>query len=122
MTTLKIAFEPPDNGVGGIARTARPIDFAHLSRQTMGDKELEAEVLRLFAREARQLTERLASEPAAARPQIAHRLKGAARGVGAFAVAAAAEALEADPDDGGRVAAVLSSVIEAADFICGLSR
>lgn len=122
MAAPKIAFEPPETGRSGLAPSARPIDFAHLARQTMGDKELEAEVLGLFAREARNLVERLASEPASARREIAHRLKGAARGVGAFPVAAVAEALEAQPDDEALLAALLRSVAEAVDFICGLSR
>lgn len=122
VTVLKIAFEPPENARGGPARAGRPIDFGHLGRQTMGDKDLEAEVLGLFAREVRQLTERLAREPVSARPEIAHRLKGAARGVGAFPVATAAEALEAQPDDEGKAAALLRSVAEVIDFICGLSR
>ena len=122
MAAVTIAFDPPENGGGGTFPAGRPIDFAHLQRQTMGDKDLEAEILSLFAREARQLVDRLAHEPASARPGIAHRLKGAARGVGAFRVAAAAEALEALPDESATMSALLRSVTEAADFICGLSR
>ncbi len=122
MAAFKIAFEPPESRPGGLGAAARPIDFAHLGRQTMGDKGLEEEVLGLFAREARCSVDRLGREPVTGRSSVAHRLKGAARGVGAFAVAEAAEALETHPEDEAAMAALLHAVAEAVDFICGLSR
>lgn len=67
------------------------IDHAHLRRYTMGDLQLEAEVLALFANE---LPRTLASLQAAATVKdwkiAAHTLKGSARSVGAWRVAAAA--------------------------------
>jgi HPt (histidine-containing phosphotransfer) domain-containing protein len=63
---------------------------------TDGDRALAREVLRLFEAQAeRQLAAIEAAGDAKARVQAAHTLKGAARGVGAFAVAAAAEEIEA---------------------------
>jgi len=74
-----------------------PIDRAHLSRMTLGDHRLAREVLALFDRQIEILVERIrAAEPAAV-PALAHTLKGSARGVGAWPMARAAEALEAAP-------------------------
>lgn len=75
------------------------IDLVHLSRQTLGDGFLEAELLSLFDRQAEQFRARLASAQRAGegkwRGDLAHTLKGSARAVGAFEVARAAEAYEA---------------------------
>ncbi len=70
------------------------IDLAHLARMTLGERGLEAEVLDLFERQADVLLAHIrdATPPAAA--AFAHTLKGSARGIGAFGVAAAAEAIE----------------------------
>jgi HPt (histidine-containing phosphotransfer) domain-containing protein len=122
MSTMKIAFEPPERSLGGCASKGGVIDFEHLARQTMGDKDLEAEVLRLFAREARGSLDRLAHEPAVERQKIAHRLKGAARGVGAFAIAEAAEALELRPADPAQLAKLARNVTAAEDLISSLLR
>jgi HPt (histidine-containing phosphotransfer) domain-containing protein len=71
------------------------IDLAHLERATFGDKALAREVLALFDRHAETLIAELADATTVhARRQAAHTLKGAARGVGAQAVAKAAERLE----------------------------
>jgi HPt (histidine-containing phosphotransfer) domain-containing protein len=72
----------------------RPIDFAHLSRMTLGDRELEIEVLQLFDRQARMLTLRMRDAGPAAIAASAHTLKGSARGIGAWRVARAADAVE----------------------------
>jgi HPt (histidine-containing phosphotransfer) domain-containing protein len=72
-----------------------PFDLAHLQRMTHGDRALAREVLRLFdGQSERQLGAIEAAADATARAAAAHALKGAARGVGAFAVADAAEAVE----------------------------
>ncbi len=74
------------------------LDLVHLSRQTFGDHALETELLALFERQAAQLAGGLAAPRSmgdtGARIDLAHMLKGSARSVGAFAVAAAAEAYE----------------------------
>ena len=51
MAALRIAFEAPDTPGNSAAAGRKPIDFAHLAAQTMGDKALEIEVLQLFARQ-----------------------------------------------------------------------
>jgi HPt (histidine-containing phosphotransfer) domain-containing protein len=78
-----------------IAGEAAVIDAAHLARMTLGDRKLEREVLELFDRQAEMLLARMrAAEPAGV-ASLAHALVGSARGIGAWRVAAAAEALEA---------------------------
>jgi HPt (histidine-containing phosphotransfer) domain-containing protein len=60
---------------------------------TLGERDLEREVLSLFAEQSRDLAERLAAAPTAALA-LAHTLKGSARAIGAFGVADAAQSLE----------------------------
>jgi HPt (histidine-containing phosphotransfer) domain-containing protein len=71
-----------------VDRTNRPLDLVHLARQTMGDRGLECEVLRMFERQVNLYFERVR---ATTDPQeIAmglHTLKGASLGVGAMALA-----------------------------------
>ncbi|MDQ0320523.1 HPt (histidine-containing phosphotransfer) domain-containing protein [Pararhizobium capsulatum DSM 1112] len=122
MAALQIAFEAPDN-----SHTARPlpskaIDLEHLSNQTMGDKALEIEVLQLFARQTRQLLKNLSEDTGGARGEIAHRLKGAALGIGAFAVAEAAGAVERDPSEPAHIALLSAAVLDAELFILRLCR
>jgi HPt (histidine-containing phosphotransfer) domain-containing protein len=70
-------------------------DVAFLDRVTFGDRKLARELLMLFGAQANSLALAIAS--AADRPtqrEAAHRLKGAARAVGAFEVARVAEEIE----------------------------
>jgi HPt (histidine-containing phosphotransfer) domain-containing protein len=69
------------------------IDTDHLVRMTLGERELEREVLQLFAQQATDLVARLERLPREG-ASLAHTLKGSARGIGAFAVAQAADDLE----------------------------
>lgn len=71
--------------------TSCPLDLAHLVEQTFGNADLEAEVLRLFLKQAPDCLERLKAGPDAG---TAHLLLGSARGIGATKVASAAAALE----------------------------
>ena len=61
---------------------------------TLGDGSLQREVLELFDRQAGMLIARMRQASPAAAAACAHTLKGSARGIGAFAVAGAAEAVE----------------------------
>jgi HPt (histidine-containing phosphotransfer) domain-containing protein len=76
------------------APSGRPIDLAHLARQTMGDRALEQEVLGLFVRQALAARPRLAAANADERRRLAHTLKGSARSVGAFGLADCLEQVE----------------------------
>lgn len=103
----------------------RPIDLVHLARQTFGERDLESELLRLFDRQSRQIVDRLTDGPVSEsrwRADLAHTLKGSARAVGAFGVAAAAEAYELDARAGAdlaRALATLSAAVSAAHEAIG---
>ncbi|WP_051961287.1 Hpt domain-containing protein [Devosia riboflavina] len=76
-------------------RTMRPVDLVHLAKQCLGDEGLELEVLRLFDTTLRDYYARL--KLAAGFDDLAlvlHSIKGAAGGVGAWAVADMAKAME----------------------------
>ena len=70
------------------------IDTAHLSRMTLGDHALEIQVLELFDRQADLLMGRMREVAPAGVATLAHTLTGSARGIGAWRVADASEALE----------------------------
>lgn len=71
------------------------IDIEHLSRQTDGDHELERELLALFAQQCVRLLRTIHGDAEKqARMDAAHTLKGAARAVGAWGVADAADRIE----------------------------
>jgi HPt (histidine-containing phosphotransfer) domain-containing protein len=89
-----------------------PIDTEHLKRMTLGDAGLEREVLAMFAGQAVGLIGTLAGLPADA-SALAHKLKGSARGIGAFRVADAAEALETALQGGDDPAQALAELNEA---------
>jgi HPt (histidine-containing phosphotransfer) domain-containing protein len=74
----------------------RAIDLVHLARQTGGDEQLEHELLALFAEQCdRQIQVIRSAGEMMKRQDAAHTLKGAARAVGAWHVADAAERVEA---------------------------
>ena len=70
------------------------IDRGHLAHVTFGDRNLEREVLLLFDRQAVLLIARMRTSNPSAVATLAHTLKGSATGIGARAVAHAAEAAE----------------------------
>ena len=73
-----------------------PLDRLHLARQTLGDSELEREILVLFRRQSDLMLSRLIeARDAEERRSAAHTLKGSARAIGAWQVAEAAAAIEA---------------------------
>lgn len=76
---------------------SRAIDLVHLAQQTLGDRELEIELLTLFERQAGIIMARLRQEGGDCdkwRHDLSHTLKGSARAVGAMRVAAAAQYYE----------------------------
>jgi len=79
-----------------------PIDLQHLARMTLDDAGLEREVLGMFVKQSTRIVDALAASPADALGNavgdalvLAHTLKGAARAIGAFRVAAGAAGVEA---------------------------
>ncbi len=75
-------------------RTQGAIDETHLSRMTLGDRQLEREVLEIFLRQSVIMLERIAGAEPAVAAAAAHMLLGSARGIGAWRVARAVERLE----------------------------
>ena len=92
------------------------VDLAHLARYTGGDAALNAEILRLFDAQASELAHKLKSiidaRDAKEWKLATHTLKGAARGIGAFALGDAAAAAEpVDLADSRTTSAALESVL-----------
>ena len=73
-----------------------PVDLVHLSRQTLGDRELEKEVLNLFVNQSTLYLRRLQeANSIKERKSVAHTIQGSARGLGAWQVAEEAAKFEA---------------------------
>ena len=91
------------------------IDLSHLARYTGGDRALNAEILKLFDGQVSEMVGQLLLilEQRDARKwrEVTHTIKGAARGVGAFAMGAAAA--DAEPVDPGTQPERAVEVIEA---------
>lgn len=86
---------PADQGSApSIEPAEAALDIDHLGRMTLGDRDLEREVLQLFDRQTAMLAERLRGATAAVAASCAHTLKGSARGIGAWRLAHAAERVE----------------------------
>lgn len=115
------AFSMPGGEVCGRA-PSRPVDLVHLARQTMGDRDLEREVLCLFVQQALSARDRIADAGESERLNLAHGLKGSARGVGAFAVADCAAEIERQPNDARIVGKLGMLIEEVRDFIAAISR
>jgi len=83
----------------------QPVDPVHLGRYTGGDRALNQEILGLFEKQCHEILAQLEafakeSGDGKAWREITHTLKGAARGIGAFALAdAAAEAEKTELND-----------------------
>lgn len=99
-----------------------PVDLVHLERQTMGDRQLQREVLSLLAEQARSTSLRVGSASPEDRIAMAHGLKGAARGVGAFALADCADALEREPEVEQHRISLEQAVDEFLNFLRRLER
>lgn len=119
--TMSMAFARP-GGETCPPSQARPIDLGHLARQTMGDRAMEQDVLAMFVQQALLVLERLAGAKPEERARLAHSLKGSARGIGAFAVADCAEAIERDPNAPRLTKALAEKIKEARDFIAAINR
>lgn len=122
MAVLNIAYEAPDNHTGYKPSAKRPIDLVHLATQTHGDKSLEVELLQIFAKLARQSMRDIIAGTGEDPREIAHRLKGSARAIGAFSVSDAADLIETSGADAGRIARLNAAVIDAENFIASLIR
>ena len=116
-----VAFSMPGGETCGKARS-RPVDLVHLARQTLGDREVEREVLDLFIHQAVSVREKILSADTKQRLFMAHGLKGSARGIGAFAIADCAAVIEKDPEDVHALKRLGVLIDEVRDFIAAISR
>lgn len=101
-------------------KSPMPIDLDHLERQTMGDKALGREVLGLFVEQSVSVRDKLALAVQSERILLAHGLKGAARGVGAFAVAECADAIERNPGESVHIERLTTLVEDVRAFVASL--
>jgi HPt (histidine-containing phosphotransfer) domain-containing protein len=116
-----IAFSMPGGDASGAGRS-RPVDMAHLARQTMGDRGLEQEVLALFVQHALSVRDKITEADIHERLLLAHGLKGSARGIGAFAIAECATEIEHTPEDNRTLRRLGTLIDEVRDFIAAISR
>ncbi|MEQ1755875.1 MAG: Hpt domain-containing protein [Micropepsaceae bacterium] len=100
------------------ARGNAAVDYAHLKVQAADDLDVMREVLQLFVVHTEQLMTELAhASDVRTWKQIAHSLKGSARGVGAFTLAEAAADAELAPLDKSKITALNAAFSEARVFI-----
>lgn len=92
-------FAPTGEASGDPDGTHMSIDLSHLARQTMNDPDLQREVLLIFIEQLSIARRDLAAAEGDQRRRLAHKLKGAARAVGAFALADCAERIIERPHD-----------------------
>jgi HPt (histidine-containing phosphotransfer) domain-containing protein len=108
-----------------LAPDETPIDLSHLSRATLGRRDLEREVLSLFDHQSADIVAKL-ERGAADRRFLVHTLKGSAMGIGAFGVVSAAQQFESAIADGvsldDALLALQHAVTEARSAIYGLLR
>lgn len=117
----KPAIHSPTDG----AREARggldaAVDLAHLSRMTLGEKQLQGEVLALFDQQAAMLLARMKGAPPKMAAALAHTLAGSARGIGAWEVARAAQEVELAAR--GSVLAETASAVSVLERMVGRAR
>ena len=105
-----------------MSATGRPIDLAHLTRQTMGDRALETEILSMFAKQMSGARASMGNANADERKRLAHTIKGTARSVGAFHVADVAERIERAPLNSTLLADLGDEIAHALDFIAAINR
>jgi HPt (histidine-containing phosphotransfer) domain-containing protein len=121
--------EPAPESMPESGACPKVLDLDHLARYTMGNRELERELLRLFRTQIRVQVTGVAQARDAPDPDgqawrfATHTLKGVARSIGAWAIADTAEKLEqlgrdgdrGDRGDYGRLMAALATQIAACE-------
>ena len=118
---IGVAFSMPGGEVSGPARR-RPVDLVHLARQTMGDRDLEREVLALFVQQVLSVRDKIGDADVRERLLLAHGLKGSARGVGAFSIADCAAEIERQPQESRHLKRLSTLIDEVRDFIAAINR
>jgi HPt (histidine-containing phosphotransfer) domain-containing protein len=86
-------------GAGETAGPRAAFDPERLERATFGDAALRAELLGMFETQLKDALPVLRIQAGEHRWRLAHGIKGAARGLGAYRLADCAAAMERDPHD-----------------------
>jgi HPt (histidine-containing phosphotransfer) domain-containing protein len=103
-----------ERSIEGRKASSRPVDLVHLSRYTLGERDLEREVLELFCSQSFRYLDQLRQSPSDQDwKDLIHTLKGSARAIGAWRVAEAAE--RAEPLSGESLANSRAARIEEID-------
>ena len=118
---VTLAFSCP-GGDRSSTLAVRPVDLAHLGRQTMGDRALEQEVLGLFVQQLATIADRIEAGDHAERPRLGPTLRGSAAGVGAFALSECAAEIEAAPGNLELITKLSVLIAETRDFIATINR
>jgi HPt (histidine-containing phosphotransfer) domain-containing protein len=93
-TACSLRFFQANSAMPATARSIAIIDRDHLERQTIGDRDLQRELLTLFLKQSRKLIDMMHFDDMNEMRYLVHTMKGSARAIGAFDVAEAARALE----------------------------
>lgn len=121
----RTAVQPSGVGRRLLKQAERPpVDREHLDRTTFGDVRLQTEVLRLFLKQMSDQSALLrGTDDLDVRREAAHTLVGAAKGIGAFKVAAIAGEIErAKGPIIARMKALDAATAAARDFIADILR
>ena len=102
------------------AGMAKPVDLVHLSTLTMGDRDLEQQVLSIFLSQSEIYVKSWKqAQNQDTRMRAAHSLKGASRGIGAWELAELAQ--EAEVPGFSNIEAIESEVARVNDYIRSLT-
>ena len=112
----------PGGEIADMREGARPIDLSHLARRTSGDRELERELLTMFAEQAKAAGRQVARANVRERRILARTLSQSARDVGALAIAHCAAAMDTHPSDMTIPDTLARLIDEACDFIASIDR
>jgi HPt (histidine-containing phosphotransfer) domain-containing protein len=108
------------NGPAAPPDPVPPIDLTALRSRAFGDPDLERELLILFTRQGQEAALTLADADLAAEDlwAVVHRLKGAARAVGASHVADLAQVVEDGGEDASSMGPALNRLVAALKQAC----
>ena len=118
---LSVAGRPHPMELLSEDTSASPIDLAHLKEQTCGDSELSREGVAMLADQIEMAERQIDQLCAEGRVCLVHGLKGAARNVGAFRLAAAAEWMEARPFESDALQALRDEMARARQMAIAIS-
>lgn len=107
----------PDSGEAPL-RNEQMIDLVYLSKQSLGDRSLELEILKLFAGQSSLYVDRLrAAKTRSEKRMAAHTILGSARGIGAWQVARLAEPMHNGVGSDDQINSLAEAVLRTNTYI-----